>query len=1078
MKRKAFLIVSLLLVLILLSGSPPVWGGGWQHTSDGPYGGVLQAIIQDGDGNYCVGVYQGWIYASDDGGGTWSLAKGSIPNTARNIRALAGVPQVGFDVFAGSYGGGVFRSSTCDGDWTAMNTSLDDLDVLSLLVVPGTPLTIYAGTDGSAVFKWEDPSGPWEDMDAGAASADALTLAIDSGGTLYMGVQATGGYEGVYQWDGAQWQPMNNGLPAETTVVSLLADGTNLWAGTEGEGVYYWNGSAWQARNSGLPAGDARTVWKVSEDANGTVYAGTQDGFYRWTGSAWQARDSGLEGNGRVVKDFMSPTGDDIYAATDGRGVCVSTDGGQNWADWQTTNEGLSGYVVRALAINPAYNPRIYAGTYKGGVFWSQSTGASWEWWSDGLGDVEVEALVASRPNGSFVYAGLAGQGVYRRDWSPPNTWTDWLPKNDGLTGNALFVNAMVVKPEDYSPIVYAGTEDGVYKSENNGDTWAQASDGLPYAVTALASDPRDGHQSTIYAGTRADGVYITANAAASWDPLGSLPGNDPNKILALVVDENGTAYAGTRDGVYQKFEGAEWEAYGLQTFPVYSMGVNPITPTLVYAGSTPPIGVVYTDTETTSWVPLNTGLQNYNVYSLSVDDYVTQTLHVGTLGSSVWDHTYGDPPPPFPELGIDLDDGNYLVKAGDNMRYTVTYYNSGLAESTNAVITLTTPYTFTEYLSSTPEFQYIDTGLYQLDVATIDPESLDDAFFYVRVLTGTPEYTLLKARAGITDDGSNGLDGFLDNNHDEDETLVAGVFYIQKNAEPESGSDVYPGEQITYTLYYSNSGEQPLTSLVMTDTLPPYVTYVPGSIWPAAQGDDSNPNQLLWTVGTLNAHLDGYAGFAVVVDDDAPEATLIENTFEANIDQSLFPLESSPVVHTVSGGVTPTPSPTPTPWATPVSAPDFIITKIETTPADPESGVPFDVHVTVKNRGTEAADQGQFWVEIYIKPYPSPIPTGPADHYLGYCADQDCNVLRADFVWPVSSLAVEQEVTVDFAGSEIFLPTADHYEVYAQVDIAFVGYYGNSDYGFYLEQSEINNVRRIIVDGSIIHLPVIVRDY
>ncbi len=1177
MRKKVLAVVSMLIVVVLASATPLVWAGGWQHTSNGPYGGVIQALALDYSGNVYAGVYQGWLYKSTDAGATWTLKKGApnpIGNNARDIRALATVPVAGGAIYAGSYGGGVYKSTNGADTWSVMNTGLTNLNVLSLLVDPNAFDTVYAGTEGIGVFKWAG-SGPWQLMNAGALSALVETLAMDSGGTLYLGRRDDGSDYGVYAWNGSSWQAMNTGLPANTTVKSLLADGTNLWAATPGQGVYYWNGSTWAERNNGL-AGDALNVWRVAADGNGDVYAGTRDGLYYWDGGQWQLRDSGLEGNGRKVRDLVSPSGNTLYAGTDGRGVWKSPDGGASWAE---TNTGLSGYVVRAIGINPQYDWRVYAGTFRGGIFWSADGGGSWSWRSNGLGDVEVEAIAVTSPGGTPVYAGINGQGVYRTD----DLGLNWVAKNNGLTGNALKVFALAIKPVENSPVVYAGTTDGLYKTLDSGENWSQACTGLNYPVSALAVDIRPTYTDTIYIGTSSEGVYYSTDGGDQCDPLGSLPDSDSKTILSLAADETGIVRAGTEDGIY-KWQDNQWQTNGFQEFPIYALAVNPVSQTVLYAGSESPVGVVVT--ETGYWEPMNDGLANLNVASLTIDDYYTQTLHAGTIGSSVWDYTFGDPPPLAPELGIDLDDGVSVVETGDVLSYTITYYNAGVVDALDAFITMTLP-THTDYVSSDPQFTEISPGLYRLDLDLLQLETVYEAHFYAKVKDDPPPF-LIEAAAGIGDYGGNPPDPFLLNNHDTDKDQVPLIdvsFMLNKQAEPLSGSTVSPTQRITYTLSYENTGTDAATGVVLTDVLPNHVTYVPGSIWPLGQGDDSAAPVLSWNIGSVPAGSGGSAGFVVTVNEDPPHGFRIANTFA--IDSQETPaVSSSEVEHfvdnpapnfslsktaapahgssvqpgdritytlgyvnesgmkvtgftltdTLPAYVTYVPGsiwpagqgddsdPTQLRWtvgevltdatgtarfvvtvndvpgsleiqnqfaassdqtdlvSSPVvthttyrEAPDFAISSIEVSPESPSPGQPFDLIVTVENIGSQDATTPTLWVEVYVKPDPWTPPSGPADHYLGICADQSCTPpYRWEYVEGLMSLGSGTSFPLHFTGLE--LPGPGRHMIYAQADVSFEG--DDPVWGPYIEQDESNNMNSILVGPNVVYLPVIKKNH
>jgi len=760
-RTKTTAIISLLLAMTLLSASL-VWGGGFTHTTKGPYGGVIQAMTVAGDGAIYVGVYKGWTFKSTDGGLNWTRSKLGFPNTGRDVRAL--VASAG-TVYAGSFGGGVLKKLNTGSTWTQMNSNLSDLEVRSLLLDSCSSGTLYAGTNDMGVYRWVDPGPSWEAINDGAVTASVLTMAMTGDCSLYLGRENDGTYYGVYQYVGAAWQERNTGLPANTSVRSLLADGNNLWAGTGGQGVYYWDGSTWAARNTGLPAGDAQKVSVVGRDGSGETYAGTEDGFYHWTGTQWELRDSGLEGNGRHINVFVSTGGTTLLAGSDGRGVLGSINGG---LDWTANNTGLSGHFVRAVGINPQYDWRIFAGTYRGGVYWSVNGGQSWNWWSQGLGDLEVETLAVTYPAGTPVYTGLNGQGVFRRDKIDQfNQWSDWAAKSNGLTGNALIVHALVVALEDPNT-VFAGTEAGVYKSTNMGESWFPSSTGLSYPVTSLSIDP--GNPSTICAGTRQNGVYRSIDGGQSWTVLSGLSGNGA-KTLSLAIDHAHDILTGTMDGIY-RYSGGTWIADGLQGTEIDAMVVDIISQTVVYAGSaegTSPIGIVENSQGPGLWAPLNSGLENLNVHALAVDDYHPQTLHAGTGGSSVWDYTFADALPEMtPEMGINLDDGVTVVHVGDLLTYTLTYYNSGIVDATGIVVSMTLP-NDTEYVSSNPPFSQVLPTVYWLQDALVEFESVETARFTVRIETEEPYPPTITANAKVWDDGATGPDPWLYNNKDGD---------------------------------------------------------------------------------------------------------------------------------------------------------------------------------------------------------------------------------------------------------------------------------------------------------------------
>src|SRR5437899_2516260 len=62
------------------------------------------------------------------------------------IMALAIDPVTPATLYAGTYRGGVFKSTNGGESWIAANTGLPDCQVSALAIDPQTPATLYAGT--------------------------------------------------------------------------------------------------------------------------------------------------------------------------------------------------------------------------------------------------------------------------------------------------------------------------------------------------------------------------------------------------------------------------------------------------------------------------------------------------------------------------------------------------------------------------------------------------------------------------------------------------------------------------------------------------------------------------------------------------------------------------------------------------------------------------------------------------------------------------------------------------------------------------------------------------------------------
>lgn len=107
---------------------------------------------------------------------------------------------------------------------------------------------------------------------------------------------------------------------------------------------------------------------------------------------------------------------------------------------------------------------------------------------TEGLGKTatmtrEVNVVDCSTPPQRWLYASTDGEGVWFLDLNAGST--TWEERNSGLTGNALYVRSLVMKPgqdhlSDGSHEMWAATLDGVYKTTDSGLHWSKVSMGDP----------------------------------------------------------------------------------------------------------------------------------------------------------------------------------------------------------------------------------------------------------------------------------------------------------------------------------------------------------------------------------------------------------------------------------------------------------------------------------------------------------------------------------------------------------------------------------------------------------------------
>jgi photosystem II stability/assembly factor-like uncharacterized protein len=134
---------------------------------------------------------------------------------------------------------------------------------------------------------------------------------------------------------------------------------------------------------------------------------------------------------------------------------------------WTAVETDLPTQDIHALAVSPDDPSRLLAFVVGRGLFASTDRGATWLRLS-GDQPYDVLALASGGGNPERLYLSTALMGLFR-SVDGGATWTN-LPGAQ-LPGPAF---ALTVDPQ--SRAVYAGTSDGLYRSDDSGSSWKKLS--------------------------------------------------------------------------------------------------------------------------------------------------------------------------------------------------------------------------------------------------------------------------------------------------------------------------------------------------------------------------------------------------------------------------------------------------------------------------------------------------------------------------------------------------------------------------------------------------------------------------
>jgi len=279
-------------------------------------------------------------------------------------------------------------------------------------------------------------------------------------------------------------------------------------------------------------------------------------------------------------------------------------------------------------------------------------------------------------------------------------------------------------------------------------------------------------------------------------------------------------------------------------------------------------------------------------------------------------------------DLQVSKTVDNPVPNEGDTVTYTITLTNDGPDGGTNIVITDLLPSGVT-YSSDTPSQGTYDSGSGAWSVgsmangasATLDISATVDAGTAAQTITNTASVT-------AADQG----DPTSANNSDSADIKVQGADL----AVTKIVNDSFPneGDTITYTVTLTNSGPDPATNVVITDSLPSGVTYSSDT---PSQGTYVSGTGL-WNVGTLNNGASATLTISVSVDAGTATQNITNTASVTAVDQA----DTVTANNSDSAGLT-------------VQGADLEVTKIVSNSA-PDEGDTITYTVTLANNGPDPA--------------------------------------------------------------------------------------------------------------------------
>jgi hypothetical protein len=340
-------------------------------------------VIDPHNGDLFVGVSQGGIFQSGDGGSQWVFS--NLINTY--INDLAVDPNDSQTAYAAvdGFGFSLAKTNNSGGVWDYLVNSGTYLSAIA--IDPQNPTTIYTAKDlmdinyiqSVYIYKSVNSGQDWDKIaylrcvvpPCEIGITKILVSATNSNNILVGGTGDNGllarTTDGGITWDEIDTNTTTTALAADPNNPDIVyGGGANLNLNFLFRYTNVWGN--WTSTTIIGPLGIGR-VRDITVDQGSRVWWAASDGLRRWEVGANITHFTNIP-----TDDIMAVTIDRsvspnaVYIGTHGLGVYVSTDDG---ASWTAMNAGLGSLFVTTMQVSSSQPKVLYVGTENRGV-WSK----------------------------------------------------------------------------------------------------------------------------------------------------------------------------------------------------------------------------------------------------------------------------------------------------------------------------------------------------------------------------------------------------------------------------------------------------------------------------------------------------------------------------------------------------------------------------------------------------------------------------------------------------------------------------------------------------------------------------------
>lgn len=356
--------------------------------------------------------------------------------------------------------------------------------------------------------------------------------------------------------------------------------------------------------------------------------------------SAWSSPDDPSYIHADV--EVMMCINDVFYTGSDG-GVYKSTNHGDNYTDLSTLG-GLAVHQFYRIAGTPQDPNMIIGGSQDNGVNIMKNKDRTWNAW---LGADGMEAFID--PSNSNIVYGMTQNGGMNKSTNGGN---NRVTINKPVSGDGNWVTPFFIDPSTPSNI-YAGY-DGLFRSTDRGINWSKISNSVNTGGNIDEATIAPSNNNYIYM-ARGNSFWRTTNGQ-SGNPTWNLVNSFSGKVNFIAVDPNDparVAIACSGSRVYVSTNaGSNWtdKKMNLPNTGAECVIFDDQANNGLYIGTDN--AVYFTSDDISSWVPFSNGLPTTAIRDFDIS-FSTNTIRVATHGRGLFESPLYGLSGPKPSTGV-----------------------------------------------------------------------------------------------------------------------------------------------------------------------------------------------------------------------------------------------------------------------------------------------------------------------------------------------------------------------------------------------------------------------------------------